>query len=78
MVSDFTFSKLVSQGTLILIGIVKISLSAFTALRDFEWSGNPEMPVEMVEILLNTHKGLQGLCYRWVTNAFPSMPNYIV
>ena len=69
MISDFTFPEPVSQRTLILIGIVRISLSAFTALRDFEWSGNLEMPLDMVEVLLKTHKRLQGLGYRWVMNA---------
>ena len=43
------------------IDIFKTSLTAFKALRNFEWIGYPDMQVEMVEALLKTHKYLHGL-----------------
>jgi hypothetical protein len=58
VVSDFAIC---SQCCNVIIGMLKTSLPAFKALRDFEWIGYSDMPVEMVQALLNTHKHLHGL-----------------
>jgi hypothetical protein len=65
-VSGFRFNCFLPTcvATLIFIGIVKMSLPAFKALRDFEWIGNPQMPEWMVKVLLNVHKDLHGLGFR--------------
>ena len=58
MVSDFVFRV----ATLILTGMLNISLRAFKALRDFDLVGNLEMPEEMVRVL--SQKRLHGLGLR--------------
>ena len=62
--SEFRFLQSGVALMIIITGILKISLPAFKALRDFEWIGNLEMPTEIIEALLNTHKPLHGLNFR--------------
>jgi hypothetical protein len=47
-------------------GIFTTALPEFKALRDFEWIGYPEMRMDMVQIVLASHKHLHGLGLMYV------------
>jgi hypothetical protein len=45
----------------IVEGLFRTALPAFTALREFEWIGYPEMRADMVQAVLASHPNLQSL-----------------
>jgi hypothetical protein len=51
-------------------GIFKTALPEFKALRDFEWIGYPEMRMDMVQIVLASHKHIHGLGLMYAISFF--------
>ena len=48
-------------------GLFREALPSFTALREFEWIGYPELRAENVQAILRSHPNLHslGLMYVW-------------